>query len=422
MAQASAELERISKRTSGNEQEEARRTVEKVLLAIKEEGDEALIRFTERFDRFRPDPLEIEQEVLLKAWKETPKNLQDSLQIAHQRIKDFHEHQIPKDLLIKGPYGEKLGRRWRPVNKAGIYIPGGRASYPSTVLMNAIPAKVAGVEKISMVSPAGTTGEINQTVLAAAHLVGVDQVFRVGGAQSIGALAYGTETIESVDVITGPGNIYVTLAKKFVYGQVGIDSLAGPSEVLIIADQSAQVEQVAADLLAQAEHDPLAASILLTTESKLAKAIPREIKRQLQANPRAEICNASLTNWGLIGICDSLESCIELSNQFAPEHLEMLVEQPHSLIERATNAGAIFIGHWTPEAVGDYLAGPNHTLPTSGTAKFCGALGVETFMKNTSLIEFTKAALDNTANAVMELAKSEGLHSHSESIKVRSSL
>ncbi|WP_320668402.1 histidinol dehydrogenase [Prochlorococcus sp. MIT 1307] len=415
-------LDRISERTSGAEQDKARCTVENILKEVKENGDAALYRYTELFDGFKPNPLEISPDILQQAWEETPPKLQTALQLAHRRIKDFHQHQRPADLSIKGVHGETLGRRWRPVQHAGIYIPGGRASYPSTVLMNAVPAQVAGVEQVTMVSPGGKNGKINTVVLAAAHLAGINKVFRIGGAQSIGALAFGTETIEPVDVITGPGNIYVTLAKKSVYGKVGIDSLAGPSEVLIIADHTAQIEQIAADLLAQAEHDPLAASILLTTESNIAAAIPRELKRQLKNHPRAKICQSSLANWGLIVICEDLKSCIELSNKFAPEHLELLIENPHSLVEKSTNAGAIFIGNWTPEAIGDYLAGPNHTLPTSGTARFSGALGVETFMKNTSLIEFTQNAFDHTSDAVMELAKSEGLHSHSESIRIRKTL
>ena len=417
---ASEALVRISQRTSGDKQEDAKNTVEKILHDVKTQGDQALIHYTECFDGFKPEPLEVKSEVLLKAWEEIPKKLQEALLLASKRITDFHQEQIPTDLVKEGIHGEKLGRRWLPVKKAGIYVPGGRASYPSTVLMNAIPAKVAGVEEIFMVSPAQSNGQINNIVLAAAHIAGVTKLFRIGGAQSIGALAYGTQTVESVDVITGPGNIYVTLAKKSVYGKVGIDSLAGPSEVLIIADHSAQVEQVAADLLAQAEHDPLAASILLTTESNLAEALPKEIQRQLKESPRAEICHESLREWGLIVLCKDLESCLQLSNQFAPEHLELLVEYPYSIVDKAINAGAIFIGKWTPEAVGDYLAGPNHTLPTSGTARFSGALSVETFMKNTSLIEFSKNAFLQTSDAIIELAKSEGLHSHAESIKIRS--
>ncbi len=413
------ELERITKRTTGGSQIKAIETVNTILQEIEENGDQALLEYTKKFDGFTPEPLSISPDKLLEAWESTPNQLQNSLIIAKERISNFHKQQLPKDISIEGIYGEQLGRRWKPVQKAGIYVPGGRASYPSTVLMNAIPALVAGVEQIIMTTPAGRNGEINKTVLAAAHLVGIKKVFRIGGAQAIGALAHGTQSIPKVDVITGPGNIYVTLAKKSVYGKVGIDSLAGPSEVLIIADKTAQVKHVAADLLAQAEHDPLASAILITTEINLAKELPDEIEKQLKHHPRADICINSLNNWGLIIICKDLEDSSELSDKFAPEHLELLVKDPKKLANRIKNAGAIFLGPWTPEAVGDYLAGPNHTLPTSGTARFSGALSVETFMKNTSIIQFNENALLRTKSAIMELAKSEGLHSHSESIKVR---
>ena len=416
---ASIELARISQRTSGEAQSKAWKVVQDILKNVKIDGDHALKKYTKKFDGFNPDPLTVSQEKLLEAWANTPKELQKALQTAHQRISEFHKFQLPTNLSIKGKFGEELGRRWSPVKRAGIYVPGGRASYPSTVLMNAIPASVAGVEEIIMVSPADTKGEVNRTVLAAAHLSGVNKVIRIGGAQSIGALAYGTETIPAVDIISGPGNIYVTLAKKSVYGKVGIDSLAGPSEILIIADETAKVEHVAADFLAQSEHDPLASAVLITTNAALEKSIKQEINRQLRTHPRKEICFDSLSNWGLIVLCDNIDDCIELSNKFAPEHLELLIKSPHAVLNKIKNAGAIFIGPWTPEAVGDYLAGPNHTLPTCGTAKFSGALSVETFMKNTSIIEFNKTAFENTANSILELANSEGLYSHGESVKVR---
>ncbi len=421
-AQAKNELVRLASRTTGSSQKQAMATVEEILEHVRRDGDQALISYTERFDGFRPDPLTVSPEALEEAWRDTPISLQDALELAHRRVQDFHQRQRPIDLMVEGVHGERLGRRWRPVQKAGIYIPGGRAAYPSTVLMNAIPAQVAGVERLVMVSPAGPDGQLNKTVMAAAHLSGIREVIRIGGAQAIAALAYGTETVPQVDVISGPGNLYVTLAKKTVYGQVGIDSLAGPSEVLVIADHSARVEQVAADLLAQAEHDPLAAAILLTTDEALAKALPAQLSSQLQGHPRQEICRDSLRNWGLVVVCDDLEGCAELSDLFAPEHLELLVERPQPLAERIKNAGAIFIGPWTPEAVGDYLAGPNHTLPTCGTARFSGALSVETFLRNTSLIEFNKTALEATAAAVQELAASEGLHSHAESVRIRSAI
>ena len=419
--EANSELKRITARTSGNAQDEALTVVKDILNNISENGDKALREYTSRFDGFLAESFQIPSSQILRAWEETPKALKDSLILAKQRIEKFHRLQVPKDISYTGPHGESLGRRWSPVEKAGIYIPGGRAAYPSTVLMNAIPAYVAGVSETIMVSPANSEGDINQTVLAAAHITGIKKVFRVGGAQAIGALANGTESIPKVDVITGPGNIYVTLAKKIVYGKVGIDSLAGPSEILIIADQTADLKHVASDMLAQSEHDPLASAILVTTNKKLAETLPAEIERQLINHPRLEICKKSIQNWGLIAICSDLETCAELSDAFAPEHLELLVKEPQKLSKRIKNAGAIFMGSWSPEAIGDYLGGPNHTLPTSGTARFAGALGVETFMKNTSLIDFSKEAFNETKNSVIQLAQSEGLHSHAESIRIRDS-
>ncbi len=419
LSKALRELERISNRTTSENQLIAVKTVEEIIDEVRTNGDKALIKFTKKFDGFEPIPLTIEKDELEEAWINTPTEIQAALKVAHARITNFHKQQLPKDLALEGIHGEKLGRRWKPVEKAGIYIPGGRASYPSTVLMNAIPAKVAGVDQLIMTSPAGKDGQINQTVLAAAFISNIKKVIRIGGAQAIGALAYGTESIPKVDVITGPGNLYVTLAKKSVYGKVGIDSLAGPSEILIIADQTAKLTHVAADLLAQAEHDPLAAAILITTNEDLAIKLPKELNRQLEKHPRAEICKESLNNWGLIIICSYLSDCCKLSDQFAPEHLELLTENPSSLTKDINNAGAIFIGPWTPEAVGDYLAGPNHTLPTCGTARFSSALCVETFLKNTSLIEFNEKSLRATSREIELLAKSEGLYSHSESVKIR---
>ncbi len=419
--QAQLELKNITDRTSGNVQDKAIKVVDDILKNVSERGDEALKEYTSRFDGFLADKFQVPSNLIMKAWEETPKELQESLLLAKKRIEKFHSLQVPKNIDYTGPHGETLGRKWSPVEKAGIYIPGGRAAYPSTVLMNAIPAYVAGVNQIIMVSPANFHGELNQTVLAAAHLAGINKVFRIGGAQAIGALASGTQSIPKVDVITGPGNIYVTLAKKKVYGKVGIDSLAGPSEILIIADQSAKLEHIASDMLAQSEHDPLASAILITTNKKLAEQLPSEIERQLINHPRLEICQESISKWGLIVLCDNLENCAKLSNTFAPEHLELLVENPEELSKRIKNAGAIFMGPWSPEAIGDYLGGPNHTLPTSGTARFAGALGVETFMKNTSVINFSREAFNENKNAVVHLANSEGLHSHAESIRIRNS-
>ena len=419
LEQAGTRLEAIAQRTDSGQSREAAGRVDAILEQVQRQGDAALLELTERFDGVRPDPLRVPQGQLEAAWNATPTDLQEALKLAHRRIVDFHQRQKPADLAVTGVHGEQLGRRWRPVERAGLYVPGGRASYPSTVLMNAVPATVAGVQRLVMVTPPGPDGLVNQTVLAAAHLAGVEEIYRVGGAQAIAALAYGTETIPRVDVISGPGNLYVTLAKKAVYGRVAIDSLAGPSEVLVIADHTANPEHVAADLLAQAEHDPLAAAILLTTSAELARAVPAAIAAQLQGHPRAAITRQALRDWGLIVVCPDLLSAAQLSDRFAPEHLELQVERPEPLAERIQNAGAIFLGAWTPEAVGDYLAGPNHTLPTSGTARFAGALSVETFLRHTSLIQFNRQALEATGQAVTTLADSEGLHSHAESVRRR---
>ena len=416
---AQTELKRLSSRTTQTQQGEARERVEAILTAVRDRGDAAIADFTERFDGFRPEPMAVSPEALEQAWTSLPTNLRDALELAHRRITDFHQRQRPADLAVTGPHGEQLGRRWRPVERAGLYVPGGRAAYPSTVLMNAVPARVAGVKDVVICSPAGRDGAVNPVVLAAAHLAGVKTVFRLGGAQAVAAMAYGSESVPKVDVISGPGNLYVTLAKQAVYGQVAIDSLAGPSEVLVIADHSAKPDQVAADLLAQAEHDPLAAAVLITTDPALADGINAAVAEQLADHPRQEICEAALRDWGLVVVCDDLESCARLSDSFAPEHLELLVERPEPLADRIQNAGAIFLGPWSPEAVGDYLAGPNHTLPTCGAARFSGALSVETFMRHTSLIGFNRAALEATGSAVQELAISEGLHSHAESVRRR---
>ncbi|MEB3234903.1 MAG: histidinol dehydrogenase [Cyanobacteriota bacterium] len=417
--QAAERLQVIAERTSGQQMAEAARSVDQILAQVAAQGDAALLDLSERFDGVRPDPLRIPAERLAQAWEACPAELRQALELAHGRILAFHQRQLPSDLEVCGPYGEQLGRRWRAVDRAGLYVPGGRASYPSTVLMNAIPAQVAGVKRVVMVTPPGPGGEPNPTVLAAAHLAGITEIYRVGGAQAIGALAYGTASIPRVDVISGPGNLYVTLAKKAVYGRVAIDSLAGPSEVLVIADQSGDPELIAADLLAQAEHDPLAAAILLTTSEALAREVPAALERQLAGHPRAEITRQAIRDWGLIVICDNLSQAAALSDGFAPEHLELLVEDPTALAQQIQHAGAIFMGEHTPEAVGDYLAGPNHTLPTSGTARFAGALSVETFMRHTSLIRFNQAALEATGPAVVTLAESEGLHSHAESVRRR---
>lgn len=420
-SEAQAELRRICDRTHDEQVVHKEATVREVLQAVKRQGDWALLHYTAEFDQqtFTAEQLRVSGSELDAAYQQVPKELLDAIQLAHQRIEDFHRQRVPRSWVQFTELDVVLGKRYTPVDRAGLYIPGGQAAYPSTVLMNAVPAIVAGVGRIVMVTPPGPTGAINPAVLVAAQEAGVQEIYRVGGAQAIAALAYGTETIPKVDVITGPGNIYVTLAKKLVYGIVGIDSLAGPSEVLIIADEQANPTHVAADLLAQAEHDPMAAAILLTTHPSLASRVLGEVETQLRNHPRRTLTEKAIAHYGLIVVVDSLKVAAELSNEFAPEHLELEVADPWALLEEIRHAGAIFLGCSTPEAVGDYLAGPNHTLPTSGSARYASALGVETFMKHSSLVQYSPKALQDVAGAIMVLAQAEGLPSHRDSIRLR---
>src|SRR6476469_7286978 len=420
--EAKTELRRICDRTHDDQVFHKEATVREVIQAVKRQGDKAILHYTEEFDgqTLSAEELRVSGSELDAAYQQVSKELLDAIQLARQQIEAFHRQRVPKSWVQFGDDDVVLGKRYTPVDRAGLYIPGGRASYPSTVLMNAIPAKVAGVPRIVMVTPPGSEKTINPAVLVAAQEAGVQEIYRVGGAQAIAALAYGTETIPKVDVITGPGNIYVTLAKKLVYGTVGIDSLAGPSEVLVIADSGANPVHVAADMLAQAEHDPMAAAILVTTEASLAKKVQAEVEWQLREHPRRVLTEKAIAHYGLIIVVESLEVAAALSNEFAPEHLELEVEEPWELLDKIRHAGAIFLGNSTPEAVGDYLAGPNHTLPTSGAARYASPLGVETFMKHSSLIQYSPLALDKVANAIQILAKAEGLPSHAESVRVRS--
>ncbi|MDB9493176.1 histidinol dehydrogenase [Spirulina major CS-329] len=419
--EARTELNRISKRTHSSAMLSQEETVRDILKTVQEHGDAALLDYTEMFDghRFTLDQLRISGSELDAAYQQVSKELLDAIILARQNIEAFHRQRMPKSWVQFGDHDTVLGKRYTPVDRAGLYVPGGRASYPSTVLMNAIPAKVANVPRIVMVTPPGEGGKINPAVLVAAQEAGVTEIYRVGGAQAIAALAYGTERIPNVDVITGPGNIYVTLAKKMVYGTVGIDSLAGPSEVLVIADRYASPVHVAADLLAQAEHDPLAAAILITPDPDLATQVQQEVTRQLEHHPRRVLTEKAIAHYGVIIVVDSLATAAEFSNLFAPEHLELEVESPWDLVEQIRHAGAIFLGNSTPEAVGDYIAGPNHTLPTSGAARYASALGVETFMKHSSLIQYSSHALNRVSGAIQALANAEGLHSHAESVRLR---
>ncbi|MGB7272394.1 MAG: histidinol dehydrogenase [Geitlerinemataceae cyanobacterium] len=419
--EAEAELHRICDRTHDDRVAEKEATVQEVLTAVKRLGDRAVLDYTREFDgqTFTPEQLRVSDIELDAAYQHVSPELLEAIRLAARQIEAFHRQRVPKSWINFEENDVVLGKRYTPVDRAGIYVPGGRGAYPSTVLMNAIPAKVAGVPRIAMVTPPGSEKTLNRAVLVAAQEAGIQEIYRVGGAQAIAALAYGTDTIPKVDVITGPGNIYVTLAKKLVYGTVGIDSLAGPSEVLVIADSKANPVYIAADLLAQAEHDPMAAAILLTPDSALARQVVAEVDRQLVDHPRRLLTEKAIAHYGLIVIVDSLEEAVELSNEFAPEHLELEVEDPWDLVPQIRHAGAIFLGSSTPEAVGDYLAGPNHTLPTSGAARYASALGVETFMKHSSLIEYSSRALNKMGAAIQVLAQAEGLHSHAESVRLR---
>jgi histidinol dehydrogenase len=420
-SEAQAELRRICDRTHDEQTVHKEATVHQIIQEVRRKGDQALLRYTEEFDRviLKPEDLRVSGSEVDAAYHQVSQDLLNSIRLACQKVEAFHAQRVPRSWVQFEDHETVLGKRYTPVDRAGLYIPGGQAAYPSTVVMNAIPAKVAGVPRRVIVTPPGPNKTVNPAVLVASHEAGVQEIYRVGGAQAIAALAYGTETIPKVDVVTGPGNIYVTLAKKLVYGTVGIDSLAGPSEVLIIADGTANPTHVAADMLAQAEHDSMAAAILITTDMSLARQVVADVDEQLANHPRLLLTEKAIAHHGLVVVVDSLDTAADLSNQFAPEHLELEIEDPWSLVDKIRHAGAIFLGHSTPEAVGDYLAGPNHTLPTSGSARYASALGVETFMKYSTLVQYSFTGLQQVAGAVDTLASAEGLHSHAESIRLR---
>ncbi|MEH2459250.1 histidinol dehydrogenase [Nostoc sp.] len=420
-ADVRAELQRICDRTHDEQVLHKEATVREVLQAVKRQGDKAVLHYTAEFDKqtLKAEQLRVTGSELDAAYQQVSKELLGAIRLACRQIEAFHRQRVPKSWVHFGDDEIVLGKRYTPVDRAGLYVPGGRAAYPSTVLMNAIPAHVAAVPHVVMVTPPGLGGAINPAVLVAAQEAGVQEIYRIGGAQAIAALAYGTETIPKVNVITGPGNIYVTLAKKLVYGTVGIDSLAGPSEVLVIADETANPVHIAADLLAQAEHDPMAAAILLTTDAALAKNVQVALERQLVDHPRRIDTEKAIAHYGLIVVVESLQAAAEFSNEFAPEHLELEIKDPWALLPQIRHAGAIFLGYSTPEAVGDYLAGPNHILPTSGAARYASALGVETFLKHSSIIQYSQTALQNVAGAIDVLATAEGLPSHADSVRRR---
>ncbi len=407
------------KERSGEVDKAVTAAVSEILENVKKNGDKAVCEYTVKFDGKAPEKAEISKEEIDAAVEQCDKFFLESLKKAALNIKDFHARQKQQSWLTTKENGVILGQRVRGLSRVGIYVPGGTAAYPSSVLMNAIPAKIAGVGEIIMVTPPAKDGKPNPDILAAAKIAGVDRVFLMGGAQAVAALAFGTETVPKVDKIVGPGNIFVATAKKLLYGTVDIDMVAGPSEILIVADESANPKFLAADLMSQAEHDVLASSILITTSAKIAEETKAELKRQCAALSRKDIIEKSLKDFGAIIICDSMDKAVNFANRLAPEHLEMCVENPMEYIGRMDNAGSVFLGNFSPEPLGDYFAGPNHVLPTSGTARFFSPLSVDSFIKKSSFIYYTEDALKAEKDNVISLAETEGLTAHANSIKVR---
>lgn len=395
-------------------------TVQDILTDVRKRGDVALCEYTARFDRLTLDAgsLEVSAEEVEKALAAVDSQTLDTLQLAADRIGAFHAKQKEETWLSDDEADIRLGQMVTPLDRVGIYVPGGKAAYPSSVLMNAVPAKVAGVGEIVMVVPM-PDGVVNPHVLAAAHIAGVDRIFKLGGAQAVAALAYGTETVPKVDKITGPGNIYVATAKRLVFGAVDIDMIAGPSEILVINDGSGHPAHIAADLLSQAEHDELAASLLITTDEAFAKNVAAELEIQVEQLSRAAIARQSIDNFGAIILARDLTEAASFSNEIAPEHLELAVAEPFALLPKIRHAGAVFLGHNTPEAAGDYLAGPNHTLPTGGTARFFSPLGTEDFVKKSSLISFSAEGLNRLGKDIIKIAELEGLEAHAKSVSIR---
>lgn len=394
-------------------------TVKEIIKDVRINKDKALEKYTKKFDNkdFDIKNIEVTKEEMKAGYDSLDENTKRILEKAKNRIIDYHKHQLRETFIYEDVKGEKLGQKITPLKRVGVYVPGGKASYPSTVLMNVCPAIVAGVKEIVMVTP--DNGKINPLVLACAYILNVTKLYRVGGAQSIAALAYGTESIKKVDKIVGPGNIYVALAKKEVFGHVGIDSIAGPSEILIVADQNAKVDCLAKDFLSQAEHDELASSVLITPSKELALKVKARVEELTSKALRKNIIEKSLDNYSRIIIKNDIDSCIDLANTIAPEHLELCLSNPFDYLDKVENAGAIFLGYNTPEALGDYLAGPNHVLPTNHTARFFSPLGVDDFIKKSSIISFTSDALQEHISDVSNFARLEGLEMHSESILSR---
>lgn len=411
-------VENLKKR-SGETDPKIVEIVTSILNGVKEGGDAAVREYTSRFDGSVPKKTVIEKEELQQYLDVVEEDFINAITRAKDNIQRFHQRQAQQSWLTTEENGVIMGQRIRGLNRVGIYVPGGTAAYPSSVLMNAVPAKIAGVKEILMVTPPGAEGNPNPYIMAAAAIAGVDKVFLCGGAQAVAALAYGTEKIPKVDKIVGPGNIFVATAKRLLYGVVDIDMVAGPSEILIVADKTAKPSFLAADLMSQAEHDKMASAILLTTSETIARATVKEIERQIKFLERQEIIERSLEDYGEIIVCETMEQAIKFANELAPEHLEMCVEEPLKYIGMIDNAGSVFLGNWSPEPLGDYFAGPNHVLPTSGTARFFSPLSVDGFIKKSSFIYYTQPELEKAKDDIITLAETEGLTAHANSIKVR---
>lgn len=413
-------LEDLLKR-SPNQYPEYESRVAAILERVKTEKDQALFDYTEQFDgaKLNKDTIAVTEEEIETAYEQVDASLIEIIRKAKENIRIYHEKQKQYSWFDSKPDGTMLGQKVTALQRVGVYVPGGKAVYPSSVLMNVIPAKVAGVEEIVMVTPPGKDGRVNPNTLVAAKEAGVDVIYKVGGAQAIAALAYGTESIPKVDKIVGPGNIYVALAKKAVYGHVSIDSIAGPSEILVIADETANPRYVAADLLSQAEHDELASAILVTTSETLAQQVSEQVEQFVEELSRTEIMRKSLENYGYILVADTMEEVIDIANEIASEHLEIMTANPYDVMMRVKNAGAIFIGEYSSEPLGDYFAGPNHVLPTNGTAKFFSPLGVDDFIKKSSIIAYSREALEVIHKDIEQFAEAEKLTAHANSIKVR---
>lgn len=394
-------------------------TVQQIIGDVKEQGDAAVRMYTERFDKQVPDCFEVDREVINDALSEADPEFVSALLNAQENIAAFHNRQKTQGFIDPHPDGVILGQRVRGLHRVGLYVPGGTAAYPSSVLMNAVPAKIAGVKELIMVTPPGKDGKPNPDILVAAAIAGVDRVFLLGGAQAIAALSFGTETIPKVDKIVGPGNIFVATAKKLLYGTVDIDMIAGPSEILILADETANPKFLAADLMSQAEHDRLASAILVTTSETLAHEVDAELVRQCETLSRADIIKESVANYGAVIVCDNMDDAVNMANELAPEHLEVATANPFEHVGRLDNAGSVFLGQYAPEPLGDYYAGPNHVLPTSGTARFFSPLSVDSFVKRSSFIYYTEDALRDAKDDIVTIANREGLTAHANSITVR---